>query len=149
MRQNIPSGSWHTCRISDAGWTEGIHYWSIRIIDRGETGTLLIGIVSSAFNTSLAQYPGQTSDSYGLYLIHGQKYNNAVPVAFTSDLLQNNDVLGILLDLEARTLTYFKNGQILGTAFGQLPLQGTNTKYYPAVGLYELGQWVSLIRTVK
>jgi hypothetical protein len=133
----------------NTGWTEGVHYWSIRIIERGSSAYLVIGIVLPTFNISLIHYPGATNDSYGLCLSNGQKYNNSVGTAFTSDLPKNNDVIGVLLDLEARTLTYYKNGQILGTAFGLLPDKGTNAKYYPAVGFYELGQWVSLIRTIK
>jgi len=150
LRQNVPTtGNFGTCRTMNTGWTEGVHYWSIRIIDRGSAGHVMIGIVQPTFNISLLHYPGKTSDSYGFYLINGNKYNNGIATAFTTDLPQNNDVIGVLLDLEARTLTYFKNGKILGTAFGLLPDQGTNAKYYPAVGFYELGQWVSLIRTIK
>jgi hypothetical protein len=108
----------------------------------------MIGIVSSNFNTGLAQYPGNTDDSYGFYVQNGTTYRSAAPSAFVADLPQNNDVIGVLLDLEAKTLTYFKNGQILGTAFGELPLQG-NIKYYPAIGLAELGGWVNLIKTIK
>ncbi len=150
LRQNVPTtGNFGTCRTMNTGWTEGVHYWSIRIIERGSSAYLVIGIVLPTFNISLIHYPGATNDSYGLCLSNGQKYNNSVGTAFTSDLPKNNDVIGVLLDLEARTLTYYKNGQILGTAFGLLPDKGTNAKYYPAVGLRELGLWVSLIRTIK
>jgi hypothetical protein len=116
-------------------------------MDRGKNGYIMIGIVSSNFDTSLTQYPGDTGDSYGFYVHTGNKYHSGAS-AFVSDLPQNNDVIGVLLDLEARTLTYFKNGQILGTAYGELPLKG-NIKYYPAIGLCELGGWVNLIKTIK
>jgi hypothetical protein len=132
-----------------SGWTQGVHYWSIRVADRGPNGHVIIGIVSSAFDTSVLQYPGQTSDSYGFQLYHGHRHNNAQATAFTTDLPKKGDVIGVLLDLDAQTLTYFKNGQILGTAFSQILLQSTNIKYHPAVGFYELGQWVSLIKTTK
>jgi hypothetical protein len=149
LRQNVASGAHHTCRTMGNGWTQGVHYWSVKIIDRSAEGRIMIGIISSAFNVSLPQYVGQTSDSYGFYPHNGQKYNNGANVVFTSDLPKNGDVIGVLLDLEARTLTYFKNGQILGTAFGQIPLQGNDIKYYPAISCYELGNWVSLIKTTK
>jgi hypothetical protein len=130
------------------GWNQGVHYWSMRLMDRGMSGHMMIGIVSSNFNTSSDQFPGYTGDSYGFYVTNGTKYRSAAPSAFVLDKPQNNDVIGVLLDLEARTLTYFKNGQILGTAFGELSLQD-NIKYYPAIGLYELGGWVNLIKTIK
>lgn len=149
LRRNIASDHYNTCRTMHTGWTQGVHYWSIRVIDRGSSCRILTGIVLPTFDISLPQYVGQTSDSYGIYWSNGNKYNRGATAAFTSDLPRNNDVIGILLDLEARTLTYYKNGQILGTAFGLLPLQGTDDKYYPAVTLVQLGQWVSLIKTTK
>lgn len=108
----------------------------------------MIGIVTSNFDTGAAVYPGNTADSYSLYVHNGYKYNKEA-VMFTTDLPRKDDVIGVLLDLEARTLTFFKNGYILGTAYGQLPVHGTSIKYYPAIGMYQLGQWVTLIKTVK
>ncbi len=128
------------------GWTQGVHYWSIRVADKGPNGHVMVGIVSSAFDTSVLQNIGQKSDSYGFYLYNGHRVNNAQSTVFTTDLPKNGDVIGVLLDLDAQTLTYFKNGQILGTAFGQIPLQSTNIKYHPAVAFYELGQWISLVK---
>ncbi len=148
LRQNVPTGNFRTCTMN-IGWTKGVHYWSIRIIDRGQKGHAFIGIVPSTFDTSFFQYPGKTSDSYGIYFNNGKTYNNGGGTEFTSDLPKNNDVIGVLLDLEARTLTYFKNKEILGTAFGRLPHQGGNVRYHPAVGFCELGQWVILITTTK
>jgi hypothetical protein len=149
LRQNVATTQWRTCRTMGTGWTEGVHYWSIRVADRGPTGYLIIGIVSSAFDTSVLQYSGQTSDSYGFQLYSGHRHNNAKSTVLTTDLPKNGDVIGVLLDLDAQTLTYFKNGQILGTVFGQIPVRSTDIKYHPAVACYELGSWVSLIRTTK
>ena len=118
------------------------------ILDK-ETGTVMIGIVPTDFNTSLALYPGETANSYGFYVFNGTKYgSSSTAIAFSADLPKNNDVIGVLLDLEARTLTYFKNGQIIGTAFGEISIQD-NIKYSPAIGLHSFGAWVSLIKTIK
>jgi hypothetical protein len=149
LRQNVEAGGHRACRAMGNGWTQGIHYFSVRIIDKSTAGYVMIGIVQSTFDTSLLQYVGQTSDSYAFYLHNSHKYNNSASVALTSDLARNGDVIGVLLDLEARMLTYFKNGQILGTAFGQIPLRSTDIKYYPAISFFELGHWVSLIKTTK
>lgn len=149
LRQNVPTGAHRTCRTLGAGWTKGVHYWSVRIIDRSANGYIMIGIVSSAFDVSVLQHVGETSSGYAVYAHNGHKYHNGAAVGFISDLPKNGDVIGVLLDLDARTLTYFKNGILLGTAFGQIPLPDNNTKYYPAISCYELGHWVSLIRTTK
>jgi hypothetical protein len=107
----------------------------------------MLGIVRENFDAGKTQYPGITSNGYGYYLHNGQKYHAGAATAFCPTLPRNGDVIGILLDLEARTLTYFNNGQILGCAFGQIPVQPDVIKYYPAVGFFELGHWVSLINT--
>lgn len=148
LRKNVSIAAYHSCRALGAGWTHGVHYWSMRIIDRESLGYITIGIVSKAFDVSLSQYVGQTSSSYGICLADGKKYFNNTATEFisTANLPKNDDVIGILLDLDAQTLTYFKNGKLLGTAFGQIPL---STKYYPAVSFYQLGAWISLIKTTK
>ncbi|CAF3310516.1 unnamed protein product [Rotaria socialis] len=149
LKKITNTAAWRTCRAMNAGWSEGIHYWSIRINDRGPEGYVMIGIVTEKFDTSKAIYPGNTADSYGFYVYNGNKYNGGSSVAFISDLPKNNDVIGVLLDFDSRTLSYFKNGTILGTAFGLLPVNGSATKYYPAVGFYSLGQWVNFVHTAK
>ncbi|CAM4798457.1 unnamed protein product [Rotaria magnacalcarata] len=149
LKKITNTAEWRTCRAMNAGWSEGIHYWSIRINDRGPEGYLMIGIVTEKFDTSAAIHPGGTTDSYGFYVINGNKYNGGNAAAFISDLPKNNDVIGVLLDFDSRTLSYFKNGAILGTAYGLLPVNGSATKYYPAVGFYSLGQWVNFVNTVK
>ncbi|CAF3852566.1 unnamed protein product, partial [Rotaria sp. Silwood1] len=149
LRKTVATDQWRTCRAMNAGWSDGIHYWSVRINDRGAVGYLMIGVVTDAFDVSAISYPGKTVDSFGFHIFNGQKYNGSNGVAFTSDLPKNGDVIGVLLDLEARTLTYFKNGKIVGTAYGLLPANGTNIKYYPAVACYELGQWINFTRTLK
>ncbi|CAF1129891.1 unnamed protein product, partial [Didymodactylos carnosus] len=146
LRTNINTTGWRTCRTLNSGWTEGIHYWSMRIVDRGPNGHIMTGVVNDQFDMGQATYPGENTNGYGLYLHNMNKYNGG-GAAFSSDSASNGDVIGTLLDLEARTVTYFKNGRILGTAFGMIP-QGKQ-KYYPAVGMYELGNWVSVIRTIN
>ncbi len=105
------------------------------------------GIVRENFDVSQPNYPGKTSDSYGYSLFDGHKYNAGTATAFCPTLTSNSDVIGILLDLEAHTMTYFCNGQIIGCAFGQIPVQPDVIKYYPAIGFYALDDWVSLIKT--
>lgn len=110
---------------------------------------IMIGIVTDAFDVTADTYPGNTADSYGFYVHNGYKYGSGNGVVFVNDTPQNGDVIGVLLDLETRTLTYFKNGKILGTAFGLLPADGHTIKYYPAVGCHQLGQWTSFVKTLK
>ncbi|CAF1533725.1 unnamed protein product [Rotaria sp. Silwood1] len=116
LRKTVATNEWRTCRAMNAGWSDSIHYWSVRINDRSAEGYLMIGVVTDAFDVSAVTYPGNTVDSFGFYIFNGHKYNGSNSVAFTSDLPKNGDVIGVLLDLEARTLTYLKNGKIVGTS---------------------------------
>lgn len=149
LAQIVPTGGHRTCRTLGAGWTGGVYYWSVKIIDRGPAGYIMIGIISSAFDVSLLQHVGQPSSGYGFYVCNGHKYHDNTAIGLTSDLPQKHDVIGVLLDVDARTLTYFKNGELLGTAYGQIPLSDNNTKYYPAISCYELGNCVDLIKTTR
>jgi len=137
-----------TCRLMTTGWIHGIHYWSMRIISRGPFGRVVLGIVPGHFDISMDHYPGITADSFGFYIFNGNKYNNGQFADFSVESIQNGDVVGVLLDLDAKTLTYYKNGYLLGTAFGHL-LTRNNTKFYPTVTFYDFGSWISLIKTFK
>lgn len=78
------------------------------------TGTQLVGIAASTASATLS-YPGQDATSYGYASNNGEKYNNgatAYGATWTA-----NDVIGIALDLDAGTLTFYKNGTSQGTAF--------------------------------
>lgn len=130
------------------GWMHGIHYWSMRIINRGPMGRILLGVVPAYFDIGIDHYPGTTVDSFGFYILNGNKYNNGQSSVFSVDLIRNGDVVGVLLDLDAKTLTYYKNGYLLGTAFGHL-ITKNNTKFYPTVTFYDFGSWISLIRTFR
>lgn len=51
-----------------------------------------------------------------------------------------DDVVGIILDLDKRTLSYTLNGKDLGIAFDEIP---TDHILYPAVSFYHRGDQVS------
>lgn len=148
LRQNTVVTEGRTCRTMIAGWMHGTHYWSMRVINHGLMARIIIGIVPSYFDISIPHYPGATADSFGLYLVNGNKYNGGQPSGFSTDLIRSGDIIGVLLDLHAKTLTFFKNGHLLGTAFGHLPVHGL-IRFYPAVTFYDMGSWISLVKTFK
>lgn len=67
----------------------------------------MIGIISSAFDVSAYQHVGQPSSGYAFYVYKGHKYHNGAVVGMTTDLPKNGYVIGVLLDLDARTLSFF------------------------------------------
>lgn len=63
----------------------------------------------------------RTSYKYSVY--HGNGYYG--------EPFGRGDVIGVLLDMDVGSVTYFKNGKNLGVCFTGLP---RNQKLYPAVG---------------
>ncbi len=67
---------------------------------------------------SLSTYVGGDANGWS-YFIDGTKYNNNVSSAYGA-AYTTNDVIGIALDLDAGTLTFYKNGVSQGVAFSGL-----------------------------
>ena len=68
-----------------------------------------------------------TYDTRLMYYVDGQKYNGATGSSYGATWT-TNDVIGIALDLDNGTLTFYKNGVSQGTAF-----TGLSGTYYPWV----------------
>jgi hypothetical protein len=71
--------------------------------------------------------PGSTVFSYGYYGTTGQKYNNATLTAYGASYT-NGDIIGVALDMDAGTLTFYKNGVSQGVAFS-----GLTGSFVPAI----------------
>ncbi len=148
LRQNAIYSAFRSCRTNNAGWTDGIHYWSIKIVERGEEGQMFIGIFTEEHDMSAATYIGETEHGYGYKIINNSKYHSGISSTMGTYIqIISGDTIGVLLDLEVQTIIYFKNGFMMGTAFGELSVQNA-TKYYPAMSFYEKDQWISLIDAV-
>ncbi|UJR13155.1 hypothetical protein I4U23_000179 [Adineta vaga] len=149
LRQSSTYSVFRSCRVTNVGWNNGIHYWTMKIFERGAGGNMFIGIVTEQNNMSAATYVGQTEHGYGFSVSDNNRYHSGnYHMLATSSSIVNGDTMGLLLDLGARTMTIFKNGLIMGTIFGELQ-EKSSTKYYPAVSFYETQQWVSFIDTTR
>jgi len=65
--------------------------------------------------TDAANYPGATANSYG-YHSNATKYNNGSSSSYGASFT-STDVIGIALDMDAGTVTFYKNNVSQGTAF--------------------------------
>ena len=124
------SGAWAmyrgTMHVSSGKW-----YWEVTL---GNAQYSIFGIIpsdyqmSSSTNYWIAQVPG----AYCFYPYTGNKYDNTTSSSYaTADTNGTGDVYGMALDLDAGTMTYYKNGTSLGTAF-----TGISGSFAPAAGLY-------------
>ena len=105
-----------TIFVSSGKW-----YWETTL--DASTGFAITGIgeVSSIY------YPGYSANSYAYYT-SGVKYNNDTSSSYGASW-GLGDIIGVALDLDAGTLTFYKNGVSQGTAFSSL--SGT---FAPRVG---------------
>ena len=82
----------------------------------------LIGIANTSFSPESTGAPVGTDaggDSWGLQA-NGNKYNANVAVTYGS-AYTTGDIVGIALDLDAGTLTFYKNNVSQGVAYSSLP----------------------------
>jgi len=95
-----------TIAISSGKW-----YWEVTASATAED---MIGITKADVATT--GYFGSQATSYGYYKTNGNKFNSATGTAYGATYA-SGDIIGVALDLDAGTLTYYKNGVSQGTAF--------------------------------
>ena len=97
----VSSGKWY----AEAVWTT-----------TGSTGIIGVALQGYAITDGFA---GNGLYSYG-YEYSGTKYNNGSGTSYGATWT-NGDAIGVALDLDAGTITFYKNGTSQGTAFTGLP----------------------------
>ena len=74
------------------------------------------GIGVSNSSAALSSYIGSTTDSWGYWAQNGNKVTNASFTAYGATYTAG-DIIGVALDMDAGTVTFYKNGTSQGTAF--------------------------------
>lgn len=104
--------------------SSGRWYWEMTNVSVG-AGTTLVGVSRSDAN--FAAGPGFVANSYGYYGGDGFKYVAGAAGAAYGATHVNGDVISVLLDLDAGTLTFWKNGASQGVL-----ATGLAGAFYPA-----------------
>jgi hypothetical protein len=118
LRFTRSGNSWGTSPATIAVST-GKWYFEYTIGTVSASG-ILIGIASSDIQyIGQTVYVGQASASYGYNSANGQKYNNNAGTSYGATFT-TGDVIGVALDLDAGTLTFYKNNVSQGTAYSSL-----------------------------
>jgi hypothetical protein len=119
--------------VGTFGMSSGKWYWEI--VMTAQTDYIMIGIVPPTYRAVAGTYPGSTSSGgYGYFNNNGNLYNGvsnsnaAYGATYTL-----NDVIGVALDMDAGTLTFYKNGVSQGTA-----VSGLSGTFLPAFGNYRV-----------
>ena len=111
----MPNTSASRTAFATMGVSSGKYYWEATITT-GSINTYYPGI---GINTNLNALPTDQSggDASGyMYLSNGQKFNSGSLTAYGSSFT-TNDVMGIALDMDAGTITFYKNNTSQGQAF--------------------------------
>jgi hypothetical protein len=117
------AGAWAATR-STFGLSSGKWYWEVTPTTLTTSITIGIGKSDSALS-----FVGASATSWGYYNATGVIYNNSSATAYGASYAVNN-VIGVALDLDNGTLTFYKNGTSQGTAVTGL----TSGPYFPMVG---------------
>jgi hypothetical protein len=121
------SGS-HAIARSTIAVNKGKWYSEYKIIDIG-AGADRIGVINIAqsnYVTDSNPFLGTFSAGYAYMSSNGNKENNGSSSAYGASYT-TNDIIGIALDCDNGTLTFYKNGTTQGTAF-----TGLDTSLYYA-----------------
>jgi hypothetical protein len=125
LNTSVGSATWNSA-FGTLGVSSGKYYWESTLLTSSGADA---GVgISSNTSGSANSYLGVDANSWAYYGNNGNKRNNDVGAAYGASYT-NGDVIGVALDLDAGTLTFYKNNTSQGTAYSSLP---ANT-YFPAV----------------
>lgn len=118
----------HRMARSTTSVSSGKYYWEVLISQIGGGGSpIFVGVAKSG--ATLTNFLGQDANGWS-YAADGLKYTNGANVAYGATYT-TGDRIGVALDVDAGTLTFYKNGVSQGTAF-----TGLGGTFYAAVSLY-------------
>lgn len=132
-QRNITT-AWHSARAY-ASASSGKRYYEMQF-DEGNTNSYCILGVGKAAAT-VTFYPGSDANGWAWQILGTTAliWNNGSSASYGAAVTggngANGDIVGVLLDLDAGTLVFTKNGASQGTAYSSL--SGT---FYPYAGVY-------------
>jgi hypothetical protein len=127
--------NWSTLLCSH-GFSTGMVSWEMRV-NHSLTAYIFVGIASSA--ADLTTFLGGDSHGYG-FIGEQALYHNREKVKIFGESFGAGDVIRVTVDFNAGTLSFSKNGHLLGVAFDKI-----FGEFYPAVAFYNVGQEIEIL----
>ncbi|KAG8564643.1 hypothetical protein GDO81_016537 [Engystomops pustulosus] len=116
---------------ADTGFLQGEHYWEIEFLEPPSGFSVMVGVgtIRAPLCAGSFQYLnllGQDGDSWGLSY-KGHIWHAGTSRQYTEPFYEEGTLIGVHLNMEEGTLTFYKDRQSLGLAFTglhkvQLPL---------------------------
>ncbi len=130
-------GTYATMAVTSGKW-----YWEVTPTTVAGTYYPSIG-VSTDLAYSPSSQPGVDAAGY-MYMANGQKFNNNALGAYGASYAAN-DVIGVALDMDAGTITFYKNGVSQGQAYTGVtgtatPVLGNTGAATASAGYINFGQ---------
>lgn len=121
--------------------------WYCEVVPQSSEASFLIGL-TRGLTTATNQYLGQLADDVAYYG-NGNLYMNGASAASYGASYAQNDVIGMAIDLDNNTLTYYKNGASQGV-IGLPSPSSVSHPYYVACGHYwSAGTGTYLLRSLS
>lgn len=124
-------------------FTDGVYYWEITIDDCSNYSHIMIGVMANSPELTPEKlnstWLGSDAYGYSWFGFNGTKYHESMSPSYDGNTFGKGDVIGVKLDLQARTLGFYKNGKYLGTAF-----RLKQKEFYAAVSLRQTGDKITL-----
>mmetsp|Transcript_11976 Transcript_11976/g.17808 ORF Transcript_11976/g.17808 Transcript_11976/m.17808 type:complete len:580 (+) Transcript_11976:106-1845(+) len=116
----------------------GIHYWTVYIEAAPSTSDIMVGVTNPHFSGN-DRFLSHHSNGWGISCNGGKRCHNSVLTDYANMNIGRGDTIGVLLNLEKKTLEFFVNGNSMGIAFSNV--SGPVT---PAVTLYHQNERATL-----
>lgn len=134
-----PTPVWYSA-IGTIGFMTGIHYWNIKMMDDGE-GTIMIGVIANDLDVTDKTNPYNERCGVGYSARTGKRCMKGGIFTPFGPAFTKGDVIGTLLNMNRKTVTFYKNGIRIGTAANRLD-DGT---YYACVSFSTVRQEIRSI----
>ena len=127
--------SWSTL-LGTQPFSSGVTSWEIRI-SQSSTAYIFVGV--AAGTADLNTFLGGCKSGWG-FIGEQALYHNREKVKVYGESFSAGDVIGVILDLNQGTLSFLRNGKLLGVAFDKI-----YGELFPAVAFYNVGQELEIL----
>jgi hypothetical protein len=129
--QNTNTVSGFKTVFGSSEWTVNRHYWEIKIINTQTPSSIMIGVSDKSVLTNINNQLSTSAYGWG-FSGDGKLYNNSISKPYGKGFVKN-DIVGVYLDLEEKTLQFFVNRRCIGVAYTGVtgPVSPAFTLYHP------------------